>query len=301
MAHNNLGAALRDKGQLDEAIAEFREAIHLKKDVAAVHYNLGNALLAREQSDEAIAELREAIRLKKDFAEGYCNLGSVLEQKGQFAEALVYRRRGHELGSKNPRWPYPSAQWVRNCERLSELDGKLSALLSGQRQPFDTAERLAVADLCQQSYKQLYAAAARFYAEAFAGEPKLTGDRPSHHYYNAACAAALAGCGQGHDAASLDDKERARLRQQARTWLLGQLAAWAQLLEKGPAKTRPAVAQQLQHWLEDSDFAGVRGADALARLPEAERQDWQILWQEVEALRKRAAGQPISKSQPPPK
>jgi hypothetical protein len=43
--------------------------------------------------------------------------------------------------------------------------------------------------------------------------------------------------------------------------------------------------QRRQH---DPDFAGVRG-DALAELPEAERQEWQKPWDDVGALRKRAA------------
>src|SRR5215469_14652180 len=41
-AHNNLGAALAEKGQLDGAIGEFREAIGLKKDYTKAHNNLGN-------------------------------------------------------------------------------------------------------------------------------------------------------------------------------------------------------------------------------------------------------------------
>jgi hypothetical protein len=41
----------------------------------------------------------------------------------------------------------------------------------------------------------------------------------------------------------------------------------------------------MQHWQQDEDFAGIRGA-ALGQLPEAEREEWQTLWQEVEALRK---------------
>jgi hypothetical protein len=36
------------------------------------------------------------------------------------------------------------------------------------------------------------------------------------------------------------------------------------------------VLQQLQHWQEDGDFAGVRG-DALVKLPDAERQAWRRL------------------------
>ena len=161
-AHGNLGVALYDRGRLDEAVAEYREAIRLKKDYAEAHNNLGVALYDLGRLDEAVAEYREAIRIKKDYAEAHCNLGNLLMEKGQFAEALKELRLGHELGARNPRWPYPSAQWVRNCERLVELDDKLPAILSGQRQPSDTDERLGLAVLCQY-YKRDYAAAARFY------------------------------------------------------------------------------------------------------------------------------------------
>ena len=53
-----------------------------------------------------------------------------------------------------------------------ELDGKLPAILSGQEQPADADERLGLAVLCQ-NYKRDYAAAARFYEEAFAAKPGL--------------------------------------------------------------------------------------------------------------------------------
>jgi hypothetical protein len=39
----------------------------------------------------------------------------------------------------------------------------------------------------------------------------------------------------------------------------------------------------------DADLAGVRDRDRLVRLPEAERQQWHKLWDDVEALRQRAA------------
>ncbi len=54
---------------------------------------------------------------------------------------------------------------------------------------------------------------------------------------------------------------------------------------------RTQAVQVLTHWREDDDLAGVRDADALAKLPDAERQEWQKLWQEVEALCKQPAQQ----------
>jgi hypothetical protein len=41
-------------------------------------------------------------------------------------------------------------------------------------------------------------------------------------------------------------------------------------MEKSAGKSGPAIAQRMQHWLKDDDFAGVRGPEALGKLPEAE-------------------------------
>ena len=43
----------------------------------------------------------------------------------------------------------------------------------------------------------------------------------------------------------------------------------------------------LQRWLADPDLAGVRGPEAVAELPEAERQPWQELWDHVAATLRR--------------
>jgi tetratricopeptide (TPR) repeat protein len=255
-SHNNLGMVLSDKGRLDEAIAAYREAIRLKKDDVLAHSNLGVALYDKGQLDEAIAEFREAIRLKKDFAGAHRNLGIALRVKGA-------------------------------------LD-KLPAILKGEARPADAAECLTLADLCQRPYQRRYAASARFFGDGFTAEPKLADDLNTQHRYNAACAAALAGCGRGDDAAKLDDKERARLRRQALDWLRADLKAYRQVMEKSAGKAGPAVAERMQHWLQDTDFAGVRGAEALGKLPEAERQDWQKLWADVAAtlVRAREGGAP---------
>jgi tetratricopeptide (TPR) repeat protein len=292
--HNNLGNALKAKGQLDAAIAEFREAIRLRPDNPEAHYNFGNTLAGKGRLDEAVAEFRQALRLKEGYAESHCNLGHTLRQQGEFREALEALRRGHELGSKNPRWPYPSDQWVRQCERLVELDGQLPGMLAGKSTPASPGERIELARLC--SLKRLHRAAACFYKEAFDAEPKLANDvggahssTATCHRYNAACAAALAGCGQGKDAVDLDDAERARWRRQALGWLRLDLAWWDKALEGGKARSRAPVRSEMQHWRNDIDFAGVRGNDALARLPAEERKEWERFWAEVDALLRRAS------------
>jgi tetratricopeptide (TPR) repeat protein len=281
----NLGSVLAEQGRLPEAEAEHRRAIALKPDDAIAHYNLGNVLGRQKKFVEAEAEYRRAIALRPDYAEAYCNLSLALQTQGRFTDSLASIRRGHELGTRNPKWAIPSADWVREAERLVELDARLAEVLPGRSRPADAAEGVALAQFCQQC-KELYAASARFYGEAFAGRPDLS---VGEVRYNAACAAALAGCGQGKDAAGLGDPERARLRGQALAWLRAELDDQRQRLDNEPAKARPTVLQQMQHWPRDADLAGVRGAEALARLPEAERADWQKLWADVETLRRRAA------------
>jgi hypothetical protein len=127
--------------------------------------------------------------------------------------------------------------------------------------------------------QERFAAAARWYAEAFTADPDMFAGPPAKHRYHAACAAALAGCSQGRDATDLDERSLADFRRQALDWLRAELETQRRLLET--EKTPWLVAGDLQHWLEGPDFAGVRGPEALARLPEAERQAWQKLWTDI--------------------
>ena len=88
LARNNLGNALDQKGQIDEAIRQFQEALRLKPDQAEARYNLGLALVRKGQAGEAIRQFQEAIRLKPDYAKAHNNLGIELAKQGQIDEAI---------------------------------------------------------------------------------------------------------------------------------------------------------------------------------------------------------------------
>src|SRR5262249_28121405 len=178
------------------------------------------------------------------------------------------------------------------------LDNRLPAVLQDKDKPQDSAERLGFAHLCQR-HRHRYAAATRFYAEAFAEQPALAARLDSHRY-NAACAAALAGCGQGEDAAGQSPAQLLAMRLRALTWLRADLDGWRRLLEKGPDTNCQLIARKMQHWQADLDFAGVRGKEALARLPEAERQAWQKLWAGVAGTLARAQAKGMSAKKPLP-
>jgi serine/threonine-protein kinase len=283
--HSNLGAALKLLGELPEAEAEYRAALRLQPHDPQAHLDLGIALAVQNKLPDAAAEFREALRLRPDFAEAHVNLGLALRLQGKFAESLNAFRRGHELGSKSPDWRHPSADWLRKAERLVELDAQLPALTRGDAAPKNVSEQIELAWMC--ALKQWNVFSARCYADAFAARPELAESLSLAHRYNAACAAALAGCGKGQDAAGLPAKARQGLRGQARAWLDAERLALAGLL-KGDKPDVAGVRQRLEHWRQDPDLAGIRNRDALDQLPEAERDAWQQLWAEVDALLKKA-------------
>jgi eukaryotic-like serine/threonine-protein kinase len=289
LAHHNLGLALGGRQDMDEAIAELRATTRLRPDFAQAHGNLGVALDARGKRDEAIAEFREAVRLEPDYALAHCNLGQSLLRQGRFREALAEYRRGHELGSKRTGWRHPSAEWVRYAEQMAALDARLPAVIRGEDRPGDAADGLALAEVAYSTGRPVLSA--RLYGEALKADPRLGDDRRARHRYNAARAAARAGCGQGRDDPPPDEAARAGLRKQALDWLGAELNAWGRVLDTGDPKARAGVAATLRHWKEDSDLAGIRDAVSLTKLPESESKPWQALWADVDRLLRRAGGE----------
>jgi serine/threonine-protein kinase len=281
-AYYQLGYDLRALGRTDEAVVAFARAVELAPRLARNRYEYGVALLSAGRTEEAIVEFEQATKCDPGMSMAWERLAAALLQRGRFALARAATQKclGLPPGGK----PRRKAQWqqIVLCDRLLNLEARLDGVLEGKGRPGDAALLRDLAELCCK-YKRRYAAAARLYAAAFAARPELAEDLATRDRCHAAAAAALAGCGQGEDAAGLDAGERSQLRRQALSWLEAERNTWARRIA-GKAEDRDLAARTLLVWQQSEDLAGVRDSKALAGLPQDERARWQKLWASVEAL-----------------
>ncbi len=85
----SLGSAFLRKGQIDVAVSQFQEVIRLDPNNADAYNSLGSACLKQGRIDEAISQFQEAVRLQPDDADAHYNLGNALRRKGRIDEAIT--------------------------------------------------------------------------------------------------------------------------------------------------------------------------------------------------------------------
>jgi hypothetical protein len=203
-----------------------------------------------------------------------------LERQGQFKEALAAIQRSASLFPPASHNRQSVATFTQRVQFQIALDERLSAVVAGKLKPANDAERIALASLAQAPFRRLCVAATSLYTEAFQASPNLA----VRHRNDAACAAALAGSGQGNDAGKLDATDRAQLRYAALGWLQDDLSPHARQLASPDAEAATNAREALLHWQKDPDLAAVRDREHLAKLPEAEQVAWGNLWVWVEDL-----------------
>ena len=83
----NRGVELKQKGQLDAAIADYDRAIAIHPDYPFAFNNRANARRDKGDLDGAIADYSAAIALDGDYAAAYTNRGRVHEARGDVQRA----------------------------------------------------------------------------------------------------------------------------------------------------------------------------------------------------------------------
>ena len=147
VAHNNLGFLFLRRGELDNAISQFRAALNIRSRNAETHYslgaaliqnNLGNALARKQLWDEAIDHLQEAVRLRPDYADAYFNLGSVLFQQGRIDQAIAQWQKALAIRPTD-------AEAHRSLASALRKEGKLKEAIAEYEQALNVVPEDSVA------------------------------------------------------------------------------------------------------------------------------------------------------------
>ena len=90
VTHDGLGSALLQKGQVDQAIAQYQLALQINPKVGRLHFRLALALLRKGRVDEAISQFRQALQIDPDDAKAHYNLANLLLERGRVDEAISH-------------------------------------------------------------------------------------------------------------------------------------------------------------------------------------------------------------------
>ncbi|MBN2197331.1 MAG: tetratricopeptide repeat protein, partial [Polyangiaceae bacterium] len=275
-AQVSLAKVLVREGEIDRAITIYQTAIELQPDSPDAWHHLGVACMSTGRAAEGARAFGEVARLRPENAVVRRDYGIALSRCGRLGEAVGELEAAVKLAPTLA----PAQKELEELRRMAALEPQLSAILGSKDDRVAPAVRRDLARLC--SWKNLPAAAARFWDAAFASDPRLAEDDGNR--YSAACAAALAGCGRGEDAASLNGVERARWRAQALAWLRANVAAIAARAESARDEHRAALVASLVHFKRDPDLEALRDPRFTALLPDSESRACAALWREANRL-----------------
>jgi Flp pilus assembly protein TadD/peroxiredoxin len=82
------GAAMFQRGYLEQAAASFKQVIAAKPQDPEAYYNLGTLYLRKNSLHEARQYLEQTVKLRSNYPEAWNNLGMVAAQEGQADEAV---------------------------------------------------------------------------------------------------------------------------------------------------------------------------------------------------------------------
>ncbi len=128
--HLNLGNALAMTGHVEEAREQYETATQLSPDDPRPRYDLGKVLLAQGRPDEAAKELREAIRLAPGHVGARIALGTALMRLRQTDEAIEVLARAADDDPANPDVLLALGEALAAGRRDAEALGALREALS---------------------------------------------------------------------------------------------------------------------------------------------------------------------------
>ena len=128
-AHINLGIALENRGQLEQAAQQYLAAVRLKPDFYKAHYNLGIVRTQQGMIDEAMKHYREAFGIRPKDIESRNNYAILLANQGRTEEAIAEYRAALEQAPNFYTCHYNLSLALANAGRKDEAIAHLKEAL----------------------------------------------------------------------------------------------------------------------------------------------------------------------------
>lgn len=130
--YNKIAQVKAQSQNWQEAIDSYQKALELKIESPFWTYkNLGDALREVGQLDQAISSYQQAIAIEPNQPEAYDSLGQVKSLQDKYLDAIASYQKAIELGIKNPFWTYQNLGDALSKE--NRLDEAQSAFQQAQK------------------------------------------------------------------------------------------------------------------------------------------------------------------------
>jgi tetratricopeptide (TPR) repeat protein len=149
IAENNLGVALRERGQMEQAATHFQRAIDIWPGYNEAYKNLADILLQMDRFNEAIPYYRRLLERKPGWSEAHNSLGVALMLQGELEKAVEHFARAAEL---DPRDPLSQRNLAVALSRLGRSEAALEhAIRAVQLNPQDAQAQYVMKLLLKKS------------------------------------------------------------------------------------------------------------------------------------------------------
>ncbi|HXI38547.1 MAG TPA: tetratricopeptide repeat protein [Bryobacteraceae bacterium] len=164
--YNNLGIVYSERGNHEQALTQFREAVRLDANYAAPRVLIGNSLLALGRVKEAVMELEAAVKIDPREPSARLELAQAYNRAGNLTGAIEQFRQLRLQAPRNPEYAYRlgraymklSASCIDEINRVAPDSARVYQILAENR-------------MAQGSTGE----AVRAYLKAAAADPRLPG------------------------------------------------------------------------------------------------------------------------------
>jgi TolA-binding protein len=146
------GVEASKKGDHDGAIAKFTEGLKLRPDCYACQYNIGGALMNKQQYDQAELAFLAASKLDPSSAEPYNALANMYNSQKKFDKAAemtaeAMKRGGATAGGANPEVLFNQGVTLWNAGKIPEAKAQFEAAVKAKPDYADAQYWLGMASL----------------------------------------------------------------------------------------------------------------------------------------------------------